>query len=42
MVVMTKGLDIEQYKNDNGFELIAVDLEIDYPSRSNFENINDA
>jgi hypothetical protein len=39
--VMTKGLDIEQYRNDDGFELIAVDLEIDYPSRSNNENIND-
>ena len=33
--VMTRGLDIEKYKNDAGFELIAVDLGIDYPSRNN-------
>lgn len=31
--VMTKGLDIEKYKNDVGFDLIAKDLGIDYPSR---------
>jgi hypothetical protein len=33
--VTTRGLDIERYKNDAGFELIAADLGIDYPSRNN-------
>lgn len=32
--VMTKGLDLEKYKNDAGFEQIAIDLGIDYPSRT--------
>lgn len=29
--VLTKGKDIEQYKNERGFEQIAMDLEISYP-----------
>lgn len=29
----TKKLDIEQYKNERGFELIAMELDIPYPSR---------
>ncbi len=31
--VSTKNLDIDCYKNENGFELIAKDLGIKYPSR---------
>ncbi len=31
--VRTKGLDLEAYKNERGFELIARDLDIPYPSR---------
>ena len=32
--VRTKGLDIDQYKNEQGYELIAQDLGIRYPTRS--------
>jgi len=31
--VLTSGLDIEVYKNERGFEMIAKDLNIPYPSR---------
>ena len=31
--VHTKSLDLDQYKNHHGFELIAEDLKIPYPSR---------
>ena len=33
--VRTRGLDIEQYKDDRGFEQIARDLDIPYPSKGN-------
>ncbi len=29
--VLTKGIDMEQYKNERGFEIIAADLGITYP-----------
>lgn len=32
--VMTKGLEIDKYKNERGFELIAKELRIEYPSRN--------
>lgn len=32
--VMTKKLDIEKYKNEKGFEQIAVDLKIPYPEKN--------
>lgn len=32
-MVKTRKLDIEQYKNEKGIELIASDLKIDYPER---------
>ncbi|MBI3801452.1 MAG: hypothetical protein HY268_31325 [Deltaproteobacteria bacterium] len=31
--VRTRGLDIEQYKNEAGFEVIAQDLEVPYPEK---------
>ena len=31
--VRTANLDIEQYRNQNGFELIAQALDVDYPAR---------
>lgn len=31
--VLTRGLDLEQYKNECGFELIAGELGVDYPAR---------
>ena len=33
--VLTKGKDMEQYKNETGFEIIASDLEILYPGTEN-------
>lgn len=33
--VLTKGKDMAQYKNEKGFEKIAVDLGIDYPGMEN-------
>ena len=32
--VLTRGLDLSQYKNEKGFELIAKELNIQYPSRA--------
>ena len=32
--VLTKKLDIEKYKNELGFEQIAVDLKIPYPEKN--------
>lgn len=32
--VKTKGIDLEPYKNEKGFELIAQELEIPYPQRA--------
>ncbi len=31
--VKTKNIDIDQYKNEKGFELIAKELGVEYPSR---------
>jgi hypothetical protein len=31
--VLLRGLDVEEYRNEKGFELIATALEIPYPAR---------
>ena len=33
--VLTKGVDMDQYKNERGFEIIANDLSIPYPGMEN-------
>lgn len=33
--IKTKNLDLESFKNEKGFEMIAKDLGVDYPSRNN-------
>jgi hypothetical protein len=39
--VRTKGLDLDEYKNDVGFEQIAADLGVPYPSRPKSSQSNE-
>ena len=36
--IKTKNINLDKYKNEKGFELIAKKLNIKYPSRENYAN----